>query len=126
MPLPESAAASASAEPEAVRSARRGEAAGWQSLVTQHGPRIYGLYRRLDPHPDDAYQEIWEKLCAELPRFDGQRPFGPWARTIARRHHIEGLPLTTVARDEGTAVGTIKSRLHRARARLLRLLGADP
>ncbi|MCP4807426.1 MAG: sigma-70 family RNA polymerase sigma factor [Proteobacteria bacterium] len=37
-------------------------------------------------------------------------------------HHIQGTPLDDLARDEGVAVGTIKSRLHRGRARLAQLL----
>lgn len=37
-------------------------------------------------------------------------------------HHLEGRSLDTIARDEGVATGTLKSRLHRARARLAQLM----
>jgi RNA polymerase sigma-70 factor (ECF subfamily) len=37
-------------------------------------------------------------------------------------HHLQGTSLETLAHDEGVALGTIKSRLHRGRARLLALL----
>ena len=143
---------------------------------------MYALCRRLDPDPDDAYQAVWEKICASLERFDPSQPapFGAWVHTVARRllidrhrrqsrrgevyalvpavtpavaesalhrkersvaveaaleklpvgqrravvlHHIEGLSLEAVARLEDVAVGTVKSRLHRGRARLARLLG---
>ncbi len=47
----------------------------------------------------------------------------PGQRRVVVLHHIEGLELAELARLEGVPLGTIKSRLHRARARLLRLLG---
>ena len=43
-------------------------------------------------------------------------------RRVVVLHHIQGVDLETLARDEGVAVGTIKSRLHRGRARLAQLL----
>lgn len=172
-----------------VQAARAGDPAARAALVGLHGPVLYALCRRLDPAPDDAYQEVWARLFERLDRFDPRRgPFGPWARTVARRlltdrhrrlirrsavlahpgtpptpidhalpadarlhlrrrqaqlegalqrlsagqrravvlHHIEGLELADIAAQEDTAVGTIKSRLHRARARLVRMLGAEP
>lgn len=147
------------------------------------GPAVWALCRRLDPEPEDAYQEVQEKVLRALPAFD---PAGPatlrtWAVSIAHRHlvdrsrrrkvrgdvlafedtaaggldaeralvaaqdrrrvdaaladlpeamrrvvvahHLGGAGLEAVADAEGVAVGTIKSRLHRARARLLDLLG---
>lgn len=48
------------------------------------------------------------------------------ARRVVLMHHLGGVPLEDVARSEGVAVGTVKSRLHRARARLLALLGGEP
>ena len=38
-------------------------------------------------------------------------------------HHIEGRGLAELAREEGVALGTMKSRLHRARGRLAQWLG---
>jgi len=150
-------------------------------VVREHGPAIWGLCRRLCPEPEDAYQEIWEKALAALPRFDpaGTASLRTWLTTIAHRHlidrdrrrrtrgivvslgerpdpagldesldrtrriahlecaiqrlpeahrravvlhHLHGRPLEVIAQVEGVAVGTIKSRLHRARARLTELL----
>lgn len=170
----------------ALTAIRRGDARGWPALIAAHGPNLYGLCCKLDADPDDAYQEIWEKLCAKLDHFDDQQgSFASWSRTVARRHlidrhrrqrargevsarfdalvddvpevaqrldahrqhhrltaavarlppgqrravvlhHIEGLPLETIAAHEDTAVGTIKSRLHRARARLALMLKGAP
>ena len=46
-------------------------------------------------------------------------------RRVIILHHIEGLSLEDIAAHEQTAIGTIKSRLHRGRARLARTLGAS-
>lgn len=44
-------------------------------------------------------------------------------RRVVVLHHLHERPLDAIAAEEGVALGTIKSRLHRARARLLELLG---
>jgi len=44
------------------------------------------------------------------------------ARRVVVLHHIHGQELATIADAEGIALGTVKSRLHRARARLKELL----
>jgi RNA polymerase sigma-70 factor (ECF subfamily) len=149
--------------------------------VRAHGPSVWGLCRRLCPEPDDAYQEVWEKVLGALARFD---PAGPatlrtWILAVTHRHlvdlhrrrrvrgdvvalpelavvidadepidrqrrvkrvevalnclpeghrrvillhHLHGLPLEQIAETEGVALGTVKSRLHRGRARLAELL----
>lgn len=46
-------------------------------------------------------------------------------RRVVVLHHIHGQELSAIAAAEGVAVGTVKSRLHRARARLQELLSAD-
>lgn len=43
-------------------------------------------------------------------------------RRVVVLHHLEGHDLERIAEGEAIAVGTVKSRLHRARARLLELL----
>jgi RNA polymerase sigma-70 factor (ECF subfamily) len=150
-------------------------------LVRTHGPSVWGLCRRLCPEPEDAYQEVWEKVLGALARFD---PSGPatlrtWILAVTHRHlvdlhrrrrvrgdvvalpelavvtdvdepidrqrrvqrvetalsclpeghrrvillhHLHGLPLDQIAEAEGVALGTVKSRLHRGRARLAELL----
>jgi DNA-directed RNA polymerase specialized sigma24 family protein len=40
-------------------------------------------------------------------------------------HHQHGVPLEQIALEEGVAIGTVKSRLHRARARLVTLMAED-
>lgn len=42
-------------------------------------------------------------------------------RFVVVQHHIHGVPLASLAEDEGVSIGTIKSRLHRGRARLAQL-----
>lgn len=44
-------------------------------------------------------------------------------RRVVVLHHVQGLRLERIAAEEGVALGTIKSRLHRARAELVRRLG---
>jgi len=47
-------------------------------------------------------------------------------RRVVVLHHLYGEPLETIAEREGVAKGTVKSRLHRARARLAELIGDLP
>lgn len=151
-------------------------------LFTRHRRLVYAMCMRLADDPEDAAQEIWEKVTRAAARFDENHstPARAWIATIARRHlidrhrrrqvrgtevpaddledprddpervvelnsrqrsleralrrlpaaqrhvvvmhHIHGVPLVTLAEDEGVALGTIKSRLHRGRAGLARLL----
>jgi len=75
----------------------------------------------VDPAADEALAAHQRKarLEAALARLpDAQR------RAVVS-HHLLGLPLHTIALDEGTQTGTIKSRLHRGRARLAQLLGGS-
>ncbi|MEZ4240069.1 MAG: sigma-70 family RNA polymerase sigma factor [Myxococcota bacterium] len=153
------------------------------ALVAQHGPLVWGLCRRLCPDPEDAYQEVWARVFAALPRFDADGPASlrTWIATVTHRHlvdrhrrrtvrgevvalgelsaplqpdpverrrdqerleqalqrlpeaqrrvvvmhHLHDQPVDDIAAAEGIAVGTVKSRLHRARARLLELLGGS-
>lgn len=47
-------------------------------------------------------------------------------RRVVVLHHLHGVPLAEIADEEGVAVGTVKSRLHRGRAALAAALGAPP
>lgn len=156
-----------------------------EDLVAQHGPLVWSLCRRLDPEPEDAYQEVWEKLLRNVGRFDpsGRASLRTWLATVSHRHlvdrhrrrtvrgdvvpidglaspveggegalqrvrgvrqleaavstlpesqrrvvvmhHVHEVSLIDIAASEGVAVGTVKSRLHRARARLAQVLGGD-
>ncbi len=155
------------------------------AVLARHGPAVWSLCRRLGPDPEDAYQEIWEKVFRALPEFDpdGSATLRTWILTIAHRHlvdrarrrkvrgvvvelpdlpdstrgveeslavaqrlahlddalgrlpesarrvvvlhHLHDRPLEEIALSEGVAVGTVKSRLHRARAQLVSWLGGD-
>ncbi|MCB9674018.1 MAG: sigma-70 family RNA polymerase sigma factor [Alphaproteobacteria bacterium] len=73
------------------------------------------------PSPEDALlrarrQRALEAALRELP--------DPHRR-IVLLHHIAGHPVEEIARIEGIAPGTVKSRLHRARARLAELLAEE-
>lgn len=147
---------------------------------------VWSLCRRLDPEPEDAYQECWEKVVKGLRRFDpdGSAKLSTWIAVVTNRHlvdrhrsrssrgveveldrwsppsprvderfdrteriadleraladlpepqrravilhYLRDLPLDAIADSEEVAVGTIKSRLHRARARLTEILGGGP
>ena len=176
MPIP------AKAPDPVVDAARDGDGDARRELLERHGPMVWGLCRRLSRDPEDAYQEIWEKVLRNLDRFDPSRgsPLRAWIATIAHRHlvdlhrrravrgevvpldaapgrsprqertlslkqriehlelalqrlplaqrrvvvfhHLEGRSLEAIAQTEGIAVGTVKSRLHRARGRLAELM----
>jgi RNA polymerase sigma-70 factor, ECF subfamily len=47
-------------------------------------------------------------------------------RHVVVQHHIHGVSLDELAADEGVPLGTIKSRLHRGRARLAERLRRSP
>lgn len=161
--------------------AQAGDPGARGRLVASFGPAVWGICRRLDHDPEDAYQAIWERVFVALDRFDadGEGSLRAWVLTVARRmlvdrhrrlgvrgtvvhldevavspvvdealdgqarqarleaalsrlpeahrrvvvlHHLQGVSLEELAREEGVPVGTIKSRLHRGRARLLTLL----
>ncbi len=50
----------------------------------------------------------------------------PDQRRVVVLHHVHGLSLSEIATSEALPTGTIKSRLHRGRAHLARLLEAMP
>jgi RNA polymerase sigma-70 factor (ECF subfamily) len=62
--------------------------------------------------------------AARLERGLSQLP-ADWARLVVL-HHVHGVPLAEIAEAEDVPRGTLKSRLHRARARLLPLLEGIP
>jgi len=76
-----------------------------------------------DPHP--AADEVLERSrrAARLEWALAMLP-NPQRRVVVM-HHLYGVSLEDLAREEEIAVGTVKSRLHRGRAHLARLLGGD-
>ena len=151
-------------------------------LISRHERLVVAMCVRLCEDPEDAAQEVWEKVTGAIARLDltHATPARAWIATIARRtlvdrhrrrqvrgtqvptdtlvdpgatpeeqllaktgrerlesalrllpveqrqvivlHHIHGVSLATLADEQGVAIGTIKSRLHRGRATLLTLL----
>src|SRR5262245_52043687 len=62
-----------------------------EGLVSAYGPMVWSLCRRLGPDPEDAYQEVWEKVFGAVDRFD---PAGPatlrtWIATVTHRHLVD-------------------------------------
>jgi RNA polymerase sigma-70 factor (ECF subfamily) len=47
------------------------------------------------------------------------------SRRLLVAHHVEGRPLAELAREEGASLSALKSRLHRARARLAEALWGE-
>lgn len=137
---------------------------------------MWAVCRRISPEPEQAWQEVWERIFRALPDFDleGAASFRTWSLTLAHRllvdrwrrarlraaepleeepaavllptlpfeaalaalpeshrrllvlHHGEGLTLEEITRIEGVPLGTLTSRLHRARASLAAALGEPP
>ena len=70
-------------------------------LLAQHGPLVWSLCRRLDPEPEDAYQEVWEKLLRNAGRFDPRGPASlrTWLATVTHRHLVDRHRRRTVRGD---------------------------
>jgi RNA polymerase sigma-70 factor (ECF subfamily) len=69
-----------------------------------------------DPHPGAELSSMVEQAVGKLP---------PLQREALVLFEYEGLTLEEIAEITGADVGTIKSRLHRARERLKRMLAPN-
>ena len=81
-----------SAAPDlSVARAARGDPRAWRELLAKHGPLVFGLCRRLDPEPEDCYQEVWAKVFGALPGFDqaGPASLRTWLAVITHRHLVD-------------------------------------
>ncbi|MEK7381240.1 MAG: RNA polymerase sigma factor [Gemmatimonadota bacterium] len=105
---------------------REGRAAGWLKKLTlrvllNRARSDHRWTRRLDDHADlatlpaQAGEGIEDRLALEA----AIRALPKGARTVVVLHDVEGYSMSEVATHMGTAVGTVKSQLHRGR-RLLR------
>lgn len=72
-----------------------------------------------DPVADRQQSEVVERLEGALAQLSDEH------RIVVLLHDTEGYKLTEIQELTGAPVGTIKSRLHRARARLREILTAD-
>ncbi len=70
------------------------------------------------PESDVIRRELWEELDAALAELP------PDQKTVFVLAEIEQLTYVEVAAIEETTLGTVKSRLHRAKQKLRQLLGA--
>ncbi len=68
------------------------------------------------PVEDDSRHVRLEAAIDQLPE---------GLKRVVILHHLHGVPLDTIARDEDAPVGTIKSRLHRARGILAQALAEE-
>ena len=80
------------------------------------GDGIAGLPGTDDPAWDHERLERLQKLDAALSQLSDEH------RVLVLLHDTEGYKLTEIQELIGVPVGTIKSRLHRARARLREIL----
>lgn len=83
------------------------------------GDGLAGLPGGSDPMRDNLRLEKLRRLDAALAQLSDEH------RQTVLLHDTEGYKLTEIQELTGTPVGTIKSRLHRARARLREILDAD-
>ncbi len=83
------------------------------------GDGIAGLPGTESPVRDQERHERLVKLDAALSQLSDEH------RTIVLLHDSEGYKLNEIQGLIGIPVGTVKSRLHRARARLREILSAD-
>jgi RNA polymerase sigma factor (sigma-70 family) len=76
------------------------------------------------PEADPAWQLAGGELAAALDRALAQ--LDPDQRALVALHLMDGRTLEDLTAVFGVPLGTLKSRLHRTRARLQRLLGMEP
>jgi RNA polymerase sigma-70 factor (ECF subfamily) len=80
------------------------------------GDGLEGLPGVDDPVRDSERQEKIRELDVALSQLSDEH------RLIVLLHDTEGYKLTEIQEITGVALGTVKSRLHRARARLREIL----
>lgn len=83
------------------------------------GDGLAGLPGGSDPEQDNRRLEKLQRLDAALAQLSDEH------REVVLLHDTEGYKLEEIQELTGTPVGTVKSRLHRARARLRDILDAD-
>lgn len=84
-------------------------------------PQTIGQLPALEPGAEEQLAEQQRRARVEL----ALQRLPEAHRRVLVLHHIHGVPLEELAREEEVAIGTIKSRLHRGRTRLAELLGGD-
>ena len=83
------------------------------------GEGLADLPGNFDPVEDNERQEKFRRLDAALRQLSEEH------RVVVLLHDTEGYKLEEIEGMSGIPVGTIKSRLHRARSRLRQILQED-
>jgi RNA polymerase sigma-70 factor (ECF subfamily) len=83
------------------------------------GDGLQGFAGDQDPVHDNEQREAFERLDTALEQLSVEH------RIVVLLHDAEGYKLQEIQELTGDPVGTVKSRLHRARARLREILDAD-
>ena len=94
----------------------------FERVVRPHFDRLYRLAWRLTgtkAEAEDLFQELLVKAFGLLDDIVEEH------RLVVLLHDTEGYKLSEIEEITGVPVGTIKSRLHRARARLRQILIED-
>jgi RNA polymerase sigma-70 factor (ECF subfamily) len=93
----------------------------WRVAVSQHrrATAAARLLPRLRGDTSTTMPAVDEVLDVQR----ALRRLRPEQRRVLVLHHVAGLPLEAIAEETGVAVGTVKSRLARARGALARQLG---
>ena len=74
-------------EHEALRLARRGDAAAFEHLYHLHSPRVYSLCLRMVKNPaqaEDLTQDTFVAVCRGIRNFRGQSAFTTWLHRVTR------------------------------------------
>jgi RNA polymerase sigma-70 factor (ECF subfamily) len=89
-----------------------------ETLTTEEGEELSREIPDWTENPEQLFQhqELREQLMKAIAELS------PDHRTVILLHHLEGLPVADIAKTLGISVGTVKSRLARARDQLYRKL----
>lgn len=71
-----------------VQAALQGDLSSFESLISQHSPRLFATARRhtrSEADAQDVVQEIWIKAHQKLATYRGDAPFEHWLMTLAVR-----------------------------------------
>lgn len=115
----------------------------YRIFVDQHRRSTHSPVRPAHEMPglvEDGEEDPGERFADDAPQppelvereLDGQRLAAAWTalsedhRVVVAMHDIEGYRLEELSAMLEVPVGTLKSRLHRARAQLRRLLATEP
>ncbi len=110
----------------------KGSLSGWiatitrRTLVDRHRRRqVRGVAEPVeplaDPGLDPEHDAARNQAQGQLEELLQELPFAQ--RHVLIAHHMHGVSLQELADEEGVALGTIKSRLHRGRGALASRLG---